>query len=67
VARPVQVDLWIGRDVAKEHAAALEALLDRDGQHRTAGLVNDQPGSIAQLTLAVAAPRAQHGELPDAA
>jgi transposase len=37
--------------------AALEALLDRAGQHGTAGLVIDQPGSTAQLTLAVAARR----------
>ena len=34
--------------------AALEALLDRAGEHGTAGLVIDQPGSIAQLALAVA-------------
>jgi transposase len=33
---------------------ALEALLDRAAQHGTAGLVIDQPGSIAQLALAVA-------------
>ena len=37
--------------------AALEALLDRAGKHGTVGLVIDQPGSIAQLTLAVAARR----------
>jgi transposase len=34
--------------------AALEALLDRASTHGTAGLVIDQPGSIAQLALAVA-------------
>jgi Transposase len=34
--------------------AALEALLDRAGEHGVAGLVIDQPGSIAQLALAVA-------------
>ncbi len=37
--------------------AALEALLDRAGGHGTAGLVTGQPGSIAQLALAVAARR----------
>jgi transposase len=37
--------------------AALEALLDRAGEHGTAGLVIDQPGSIAQLVLAVARAR----------
>ena len=35
----------------------LEALLDGAGQHGTPGLVIDQPGSIAQLALAVAARR----------
>jgi transposase len=39
VARPEQVNVWIGLDVG------------------TVGLVIDQPGSIAQLTLAVAARR----------
>jgi transposase len=34
--------------------AALEALLDRAAGHGTPGLVIDQPGSIAQLALAVA-------------
>jgi transposase len=34
--------------------AALEALLDRAATYGTAGLVIDQPGSIAQLALAVA-------------
>jgi hypothetical protein len=34
--------------------ATLEALLDRAGEHGTPGLVIDQPGSIAQLALAVA-------------
>src|ERR1017187_7442658 len=78
VARPEQVDVWIGLDVGKEdhfaevlddagerifargvanEEAAVEALLDRAGQHGTVGLVIDQPGSIAQLTLAVAARR----------
>jgi hypothetical protein len=33
---------------------ALEALLDRAGEHGVVGLVIDQPGSIAQLALAVA-------------
>jgi hypothetical protein len=37
--------------------ADLEALLDRAGQHGTPGLVIGQPGSIAQLALAVAARR----------
>jgi transposase len=37
--------------------ADLEALLDRASQHGTPGLVIDQPGSIAQLALAVAARR----------
>ena len=32
-------------------------MLDRAGQHGTPGLAIDQPGSIAQLALAVAAPR----------
>jgi len=36
---------------------ALEALLDRAGEHGVVGLVIDQPGSIAQLALAVAAAR----------
>jgi Transposase/Transposase IS116/IS110/IS902 family len=44
------------RGVANDEAA-LEALVDRAGQHGTVGLVIDQPGSIAQLTLAVAACR----------
>lgn len=37
--------------------AALEMLLDRAGERGTAGLVIDQPGSIAQLVLAVARAR----------
>ena len=37
--------------------AALEGLLDRAGEHGTPGLVIDQPGSIAQLVLAVARAR----------
>jgi transposase len=44
------------RAVANDQAA-LEALLDRAAQHGTPGLVIDQPGSIAQLALAVAARR----------
>ena len=43
----------------------LEALLDRAERHGTPGLVIDQPGSIAQLALAVAVPRSAH-ELPAA-
>ena len=75
LARPGQVDVWIGLDVGKEeHFAevldrdgerlfartvvndqvALEALLDRAAGHGTPGLVIDQPGSIAQMALAVA-------------
>ena len=37
--------------------ADLETLLDRAARHGTPGLVIDQPGSIAQLALAVAARR----------
>src|SRR5579871_4496288 len=37
--------------------AALEALLDRAAAHGVPGLVIDQPGSIAQLALAVARAR----------
>jgi transposase len=37
--------------------AALEGLLDRASGHGTVGLVIDQPGSIAQLALAVARSR----------
>jgi transposase len=37
--------------------ADIEALIDRAGQHGVPGLVIDQPGSIAQLVLAVAARR----------
>jgi transposase len=37
--------------------AALEALVDRAVRHGTPGLVIDQPGSIAQLVLAVARSR----------
>lgn len=44
------------RAVANDQAG-LEALLDRAGRHGTPGLVIDQPGSIAQLALAVAARR----------
>jgi transposase len=44
------------RSVANDQAA-LEALLERAGEAGTVGLVIDQPGSIAQLALAVAARR----------
>ena len=44
------------RAVANDQAA-LEALLDGAARHGTPGLVIDQPGSIAQLALAVAARR----------
>jgi transposase len=44
------------RAVANDQAA-LEALLDLAAGHGTPGLVIDQPGSIAQLALAVAARR----------
>ena len=44
------------RSVANDQAD-LEALLDRAAGHGTPGLVIDQPGSIAQLALAVAARR----------
>lgn len=37
--------------------ADIEALLDRASRHGVPGLVIDQPGSIAQLVLAVAAKR----------
>src|SRR5580698_1860564 len=37
--------------------AALEALLDQAAEHGTPGLVIDQPGSIAQLALAIARTR----------
>jgi transposase len=54
VATPAQVDVWVGLD----DQADLEALLERAGRHGTPGLVTGQPGSIAQLALAVAA---RHG------
>jgi transposase len=44
------------RSVANDQAA-IEAVLDRAAGHGTPGLVIDQPGSIAQLALAVAARR----------
>ncbi|MGH3155151.1 MAG: IS110 family transposase [Streptosporangiaceae bacterium] len=44
------------RAVANDQAE-LEALLDRAARHGIPGLVIDQPGSIAQLALAVAARR----------
>lgn len=37
--------------------AALDALIDQASEHGAAGLVIDQPGSIAQLAIAVAARR----------
>lgn len=43
-------------------SAYIEALLERAGRHGVPGLVIDQPGSIAQLVLAVAAKR----EVPEA-
>jgi transposase len=43
--------------VVANDQADLEALLDRAARHGTPGLVIDQPGSIAQLALAVAARR----------
>lgn len=45
------------RAVANDQAH-VEAVPDRAARHGTAGLVIDQPGSIAQLALAVAAQRA---------
>src|SRR3984957_20763158 len=44
------------RAVANDQAD-LETLLDRAARHGTPGRVVDQPGSIAQLALAVAARR----------
>lgn len=44
------------RSVANDQGD-LEALLDRAAAHGTPGLVIDQPGSIAQLALAIAARR----------
>ena len=44
------------RSVANDQAA-IEAVLDRAAGHGTPGLVIDQPGSIAQLALAVAGRR----------
>jgi transposase len=46
-------DRIFARGVVNDQAA-LEAVLDRAGEHGTVGLVIDQPGSIAQLVLAVA-------------
>jgi hypothetical protein len=43
----------LARSIVNDQAA-LEALLDRAAQHGTVGLVIDQPGSIAQLAMAVA-------------
>ncbi len=45
------------RAVANDQAD-LEALLDQAARHGTPGLVIDQPGSIAQLAMAVAASKA---------
>jgi transposase len=44
------------RSIANDEAD-IEALLERAGGHGTAGLVIDQPGSIAQLAIAVAGRR----------
>jgi transposase len=49
-------DALFGRSVRNDEAD-LEALLDRASMHGTPGLVIDQPGSIAQLAIAVAARR----------
>jgi hypothetical protein len=46
-------DRLFSRSVANDQAA-IEAVLDRAAEHGTPGLVIDQPGSIAQLALAVA-------------
>src|SRR5580704_4702669 len=75
LARPDEVDVWVGLDVGKEEhfaevldndgerlfarsvvndQAALETLLERAGEYGTPAVVIDQPGSIAQLALAVA-------------
>jgi transposase len=45
-----------GRAVVNDEAA-LVALLDRASEHGTPGLIIDQPGSIAQLAIAVAGHR----------
>lgn len=49
-------DALFGRSVRNDEAD-LEALLERASMHGTPGLVIDQPGSIAQLAIAVAARR----------
>ncbi|HEX4867487.1 MAG TPA: IS110 family transposase [Acidimicrobiales bacterium] len=49
-------DPLFARSISNDEAD-LEALLDQAGGHGTAGLVIDQPGSIAQLAIAVAARR----------
>jgi transposase len=49
-------DRLLGRSVTNDEAD-LDALLDRAAVHGTPGLVIDQPGSIAQLAIAVAARR----------
>jgi len=48
--------VWIGLDVGNDETA-LESLLDRAARHGTPALVVDQPGSMAQLAIAVAARR----------
>ncbi len=45
-----------GRSVSNDEQD-LDRLIDRAGEHGTPGLVIDQPGSIAQLAIAVAARR----------
>ena len=49
-------DRIFGRSVTNDEAD-LEALLERASGHGTPGLVIDQPGSIAQLAIAVAGRR----------
>ena len=49
-------DPLFARSISNDEAD-LDALLDQAGGHGTAGLVIDQPGSIAQLAIAVAARR----------
>lgn len=49
-------DPLFARSISNDEAD-LDALLERAGDYGTAGLVIDQPGSIAQLAIAVAARR----------
>jgi transposase len=49
-------DRLFARGVVNDQGA-LEALLDRASEHGIAGLVIDQPGSIAQLAIAIARQR----------